>query len=402
MPGRPRSIPSYCSHKSSGQAYVTVPGRGEIYLGPYGSPESHAKYARVLAEHFPNGEESLSLPVLVGDAITINELVLRYWKEFVEVYHQKNGQATERQYDIKRALRFVQQLYGKELAREFGPRALHVVREQIIKDGQERSDGAGINRIYINDQVAMIKRMFKWGVSQELIPVEVHQALLTVEGLHKNRDARVTERKKVKPAPESHVDAVLAIAPPQIKAMIELQRLTGMRPDEVTIMRPCNIDRTDEIWLYTPSEHKMDYRDEDIEKIICLGPKAQAILTPWLDRHPTAYLFSPKEASDAALARRTKRANPKPRNRPKKGRPRLPKEHYTDASYCRAVRRLCENGGIPRWTPNQLRHNAGTNIRRKHGLEAARLILGHRSMATTEIYAEKELDEAIKIVKEMG
>lgn len=167
-------------------------------------------------------------------------------------------------------------------------------------------------------------------------------------------------------------------------------------------MRPCNIDRTDEIWLYTPSEHKMDYRDEDIEKIICLGPKAQAILTPWLDRHPTAYLFSPKEASDAALARRTKRANPKPRNRPKKGRPRLPKEHYTDASYCRAVRRLCENGGIPRWTPNQLRHNAGTNIRRKHGLEAARLILGHRSMATTEIYAEKELDEAIKIVKEMG
>ena len=68
----------------------------------------------------------------------------------------------------------------------------------------------------------------------------------------------------------------------------------------------------------------------------------------------------------------------------------------------RAVKRLCEKAGVPKWTPNQLRHNAGTEIRRKHGLEAARLILGHRSMATTEIYAEKELDMAIQIVKEMG
>jgi hypothetical protein len=57
---------------------------------------------------------------------------------------------------------------------------------------------------------------------------------------------------------------------------------------------------------------------------------------------------------------------------------------------------------VPNWTPNQLRHNAGTKIRRKHGLEAARLILGHRSAATTEIYAEKDLAEAVRIMKEMG
>jgi integrase len=146
----------------------------------------------------------------------------------------------------------------------------------------------------------------------------------------------------------------------------------------------------------------MDYKDEEIEKIVCFGPKAQAILTPWLDRAPTTYLFSPKEVSKAALAKRTKRANPKPRNRPKKGTPRPPREHYDDETYCRAVKRLCKQAGVPKWTPNQLRHNAGTDIRRKHGLEAARLILGHRSMATTEIYAEKELDEAIRIMKEMG
>ena len=80
----------------------------------------------------------------------------------------------------------------------------------------------------------------------------------------------------------------------------------------------------------------------------------------------------------------------------------MPKEHYNDESYCRAVKRLCNVAGVPKWTPNQLRHNAGTDIRRKHGLEAARLILGHRSMATTEIYAEIELAEAVKIMKQMG
>jgi integrase len=33
-----------------------------------------------------------------------------------------------------------------------------------------------------------------------------------------------------------------------------------------------------------------------------------------------------------------------------------------------------------RWPPHQLRHNAGTNIRREFGVEAARVILGHCSI----------------------
>jgi integrase len=197
------------------------------------------------------------------------------------------------------------------------------------------------------------------------------------------------------------VDAVIAISPPQIAAMIELQRLTGMRPDEVTIMRPCDIDRTSEIWLYQPHDHKMDHLD--IDKIVLLGPKAQQILEPWLNRPPTEYMFSPAAVCEAAWAKRRKRLKPKPRKRNSKGgKPRRPREHYDDESYCRRVKRLCQQAGVPKWTPHQLRHSAATEIRRKHGLEAARLILGHRSAVTTEIYAEKELQEAIRIMKEIG
>jgi len=67
-----------------------------------------------------------------------------------------------------------------------------------------------------------------------------------------------------------------------------------------------------------------------------------------------------------------------------------------------AVERACTKAGVPKWTPGQLRHNAATRIRRKYGLEAARLVLGHRSASTTEIYAEKDMVEAVQIVKDLG
>ena len=46
----------------------------------------------------------------------------------------------------------------------------------------------------------------------------------------------------VKPVPEAFVEAVRPHVAAQIWAMIELQRLTGMRSGEVAIMRSCDLD----------------------------------------------------------------------------------------------------------------------------------------------------------------
>ena len=54
------------------------------------------------------------------------------------------------------------------------------------------------------------------------------------------------------------------------------------------------------------------------------------------------------------------------------------------------------------WTPHQLRHAAGTAIRREHGIELARIILGHSSAFTTEIYAEADRQEAREVVARIG
>ena len=55
-----------------------------------------------------------------------------------------------------------------------------------------------------------------------------------------------------------------------------------------------------------------------------------------------------------------------------------------------------------RWSPNQLRHNAATYLRKQFGIEAARVLLGHSSAAVTEVYAELDLAKAAEIRAQVG
>jgi len=38
------------------------------------------------------------------------------------------------------------------------------------------------------------------------------------------------------------------------------------------------------------------------------------------------------------------------------------------------------------WHPHLLRHNAATRLRKEFGLETAQVILGHKTLAVTEVY----------------
>jgi integrase len=57
---------------------------------------------------------------------------------------------------------------------------------------------------------------------------------------------------------------------------------------------------------------------------------------------------------------------------------------------------------VPAWNPLQLRHTAATLIRAKYGLEAAKAILGHSRVETSQLYAERDLGRAEEIMKEIG
>ena len=244
----------------------------------------------------------------------------------------------------------------------------------------------------------------KWGVENELLPKDAYHGLQAVAPLRAGRDG-VRGPKKIKPVADEHVDLVLPHLSATVRAMVELQRVTGMRPGEVIVMTTGQIDRTGELWVYRPDRHKT--ADIGKEREILLGARAQGILKPWLKADPDAPLFSPVESVEARNAERRKnRKTPKGpwarARRRKKNPKRPPRLWYDKNAYGRAVRRACLKAGVPVWSPNRLRHSLATRVRQCYGLEAAQVILGHAKADITQVYAESNRALAQRVMREIG
>jgi integrase len=202
--------------------------------------------------------------------------------------------------------------------------------------------------------------------------------------------------------PEAAIRAVLAHLSPQVAAMIQLQHRCGARLQEVVAIRPCEVTTEGDEWLYQPRSHKTAHLDRG--KVIVLGPKAQEILRPWLDRDLESYCFVPAKTS--AWHYRRLRRRESSTLRPGEGEVRAlklaPRLRYTRHSYRTAVQRACRRAGIPVCSPRQLRHTRATLIRQAYGLEAAKAVLDHADTKITEIYAERDLELAMRIMREIG
>jgi integrase len=399
-------IPSYRLHKQSGQAIVTMSdglgGRRDVLLGLYGSPASQAEYTRVLAEWQQSGRR-FPQPAPQAASLTVNELLLAFWQHAEQHYRRPDGTPTDEIHCLRAALRPLRQLYGHTPARDFGPLALVALRQRMVESVEERTGRPWCRRT-INSHVCRIRSVFKWCVEQELVPASVLHALQAVRGLQKGR-TQARESTPVKPVPDAWVEAVLPCVTAPVQAMIELQRLTGMRPGEVVLVRGIDLDRSGKVWLYRPGSdqangtHKTAWRGH--RRVIAIGPRAQEVLTPFLKDDPHAYLFSPQESMAALQPRR--RQTPLRAPKARQGQPRWqPGAHYRVSSYRQAVTKACRKAGVPEWHPHQLRHTKATEIRRAAGLDAARAVLGHRSPAVTEVYAELDVNKAADVMEKLG
>ena len=54
------------------------------------------------------------------------------------------------------------------------------------------------------------------------------------------------------------------------------------------------------------------------------------------------------------------------------------------------------------WHPHQLCHNYATMIRKRFGIEEASNMLDHSSVKTTEVYAERDREQALEIARAFG
>jgi len=188
---------------------------------------------------------------------------------------------------------------------------------------------------------------------------------------------------------------------------VELQELTGMRPGEVCDMRGIDVEAGGDVWLYRPPGHKLEHLEgEASEKIICLGPKAQAIVKRYLKADTTAHLFSPADAHAQRLEarralRKTKLYPSHAAKRRENPTGRLGRR-YTEGAYRKAVHYACKLAGVTKWNPNQLRHAAATRLQKKYGRDGSRVVLGHKHESTTEIYLDPDVQKAMQIAREVG
>ncbi len=430
---RPRpTVPPYRHHKGRDLAFTIVGGR-TVYLGPWNSPASREKHARVVAE------AAAGVPVSVGRAaaaappvgLTVAALLAAFWT------HAKASRPYDPAYDGRRppgelgnfhdAMRPVLALYASLPAAEFTPEALEALQQEMIRMGWCRN--------VVNRQTVRVRTMFKYGVRRKLVPGEVLAQLQTVPAIRKNhRGVRNTGR--VLPVPAETLAATLAECPPRLAAMIRVQLYTGMRSGNLCQLRTADVERPAAgAWRYRPRSHKTEHHDHEL--VIRLGPKARDALAPYLTPdQPEAFAFSPAAAlAERRAARTAGRTTPAScgnvvGSNVKRSPRRAPRDHYTPGSYAQAVnraadradlaarRRAAEAQGVDpatvpvaapsaerlvtRWHPHQLRHNRGTAVRAEHGLDGVQAALGQRTVSVAERYAEIEDEKAERIAAELG
>ena len=260
---------------------------------------------------------------------------------------------------------------GKLPPDQFGPRALKAVRAAMVNSGR-------LSRKSVNQNVGRIRRMFKWAASEELVGVNVYSALQTVAGLSRGR-TEAPDHPPRQPVDWDTVSKSLPFLSAPLQAVVLVQWHTGARGGELLQARPCDIDRSGEIWRYTVPRHKGSWRGKN--RVILLGREAQAVLAPLLrTKRPEEFIFSPRDSRDQAGVR----------------------ESYDSNTYVRQVARAAQRAGVAHWSPHMLRHAYATRVRGVAGIEQCRILLGHASAVTSEIYAKADEESVMGIVATLG
>lgn len=258
----------------------------------------------------------------------------------------------------RNALRAVVALYGRLPAGEFGGRELAQCRAWSLERGTSPRT--------VNEYASRIRSAFRWAAAPERegCPAEVVVKLAAVRPLIDEDEI------PVEPAPEADVLAAAEAAPPVVRAMLLLQLYSGMRPGEVVQMRAAAVDRGSigfpmdpRCWLYRPRLYK-SRRSAAVRaqggRRVWLGPRAQAVLAPWLDgRGPDDPVFPSRL-----------------------GKP------FSTKNYRKAVLAACDRAGVPAFSPQRVRHTALTAAEEAFGsIDYAQAMGGHTRPDVTRRYA---------------
>lgn len=318
-------------HKT-GQGYIRHNGK-TIYFGKFGTPEANRKYQAWLT-----GKAKPSC--------TLAELFTAYAAHNPSKNHKDKVAAVS-----------VLGSLSHHRCDEYTPLVSRRHRKQL-------DNGKRCAR-HINALMQLIQRIFRWGVSVEMVPLEVWQKLKTVEPLKPHEVAHQSKRRQL--VKREIVMKTLEELQELPADIIRLLLFTGARPGEICGLRASEINKNGPhgTWVYRPTKHKTIYRG--IKRFVVFGIEGQKIL----EKHWPAkgdYLFP----SAVILG------------------------HYKPSSLRQAVGHACKRAGVASWSPYQIRHLRLTELAVDKGLEIAASVAGHGEASTTRIYQHEPSEAEIK------
>lgn len=354
MPKRKsESLPAILQNKK-GEFYCNW-NRNRYYLGR-SAEIAKEKLLKLLTEGIT--PEKCQKKVKISKKISTKELtLLELVEKFMDAWKEHSHFSK-----VRTIAKMILPLYGTSPAREFGPKCLTDCRSRWVDEN--------LTRNYINKLVGWIVRMFRWGVTEELVPLETVQKLEMVEPLGDGKARDSEEREDVS---DMDVLKTLPFLSETVRDMVILQRISGMRPSELFRMTLEQfVQRDENSWVYVPFKHKTKAHKKG--RVIAFGKFEIQILKKYANRKPDEPFFL------------NQIGNP------------FTRYVYNDAVK-KAIRKANAQGhDVPHWTPYQLRHAAATFISLLMDENAAAIALGHASTKMTRIYDHSAVQKACDMV----
>lgn len=169
---------------------------------------------------------------------------------------------------------------------------------------------------------------------------------------------------RTRPVSWNDIQSMLPHLPENLQQLIQLHWWTAARPCEIVQLNERDITRpSDQMWIWDLKDHKNMWRGQ--QRILFLNLKCIQIIKQ-INPDENGYYFPSQKNSAGFLTRLT---------------------YQRQVKKCMLKKQLKGINSNPEWTIRGIRNGRARSVQQLHGLEAARVLLGHTDQRMTSHYA---------------